>query len=338
MSSKRPVWLIGAGRRAREGMLPVLDAVRDAFELRGILARSSRTLELGGRSREVRALTDLRQEDLEGEPLVCLAVTKDAIPEVLQHLARFDLRAVDLLLDTPVVRFRHFRHARWTDSFRSAWVAEDCATLPWIETVLESGIGEPRELTLDRSAYAYHGVATAKAILGERAVRSARRRRLANGLRERVLDFGSGKLARIVEPRDYSVGSVTIRGTRGTVSDAPDRELRIVPVLEDGLVHAIRIGDVETRLTPEESRLTAGDPEGATIIARQESMKRVGLARLFRAIAAGRGAYPVREGLDDMVVDYHLEKFGRYFANPFTSVRSPLGRVLLGGLSRVTGR
>ena len=49
MSSKRPVWLVGAGRRAREGMLPVLDAVGDRFELRGVLARSSRTLDLGGK-------------------------------------------------------------------------------------------------------------------------------------------------------------------------------------------------------------------------------------------------------------------------------------------------
>ena len=294
-------------------------------------------MDLGGESYDVRALADLQQSDLDGEPLICLAVTKDAIPDVLQHFARFELREVDLMLDTPVVRFRHFRHARWTESFRSAWVAEDCTTLPWIETVMKSGIGPPQELLLDRSAYAYHGVATAKTILGERAVRSARRRGLTDGLRERVLEFGSGKVARIIEPRDYSVGRVTVRGPNGTVSDAANQDpaTRIVPVLEGGLVRAIRIGEVETPLTPDESRLTAGDPEDATIIARQESMKRVGLARLFRSIAAGQGAYSVREGLDDMVVDYHLEKFGRYVANPFTSVRSPLGRALLGGLSRL---
>jgi hypothetical protein len=31
-----------------------------------------------------------------------------------------------------------------------------------------------------------------------------------------------------------------------------------------------------------------------------------------------------------MIIDYHLEKVGRYAANPFTSSRSPMGRLLMG--------
>jgi len=79
-------------------------------------------------------------------------------------------------------------------------------------------------------------------------------------------------------------------------------------------------------------------PAGATVTSCMEAMKRVGFLRLLRALHAGRGAYPVADALDDMVVDYHLEKLGRYAANPFSSARSPLARGLLAAATRAFGR
>jgi hypothetical protein len=72
-----------------------------------------------------------------------------------------------------------------------------------------------------------------------------------------------------------------------------------------------------------------------------QDMKRIGLLRLFRGIHEGRGAYPLLSGLDDMLVDYHLEKVGRYVANPMTSARGaarPLLDAALGLVSRLHGR
>jgi hypothetical protein len=66
-----------------------------------------------------------------------------------------------------------------------------------------------------------------------------------------------------------------------------------------------------------------------------EAMKRVGFLRLLRRLASGKGAYPVEQALEDMVVDYHLERFGRYLATPLTRPDAPLAKLILGLL---TGR
>ena len=58
----------------------------------------------------------------------------------------------------------------------------------------------------------------------------------------------------------------------------------------------------------------------------------------LRSISAGRGGYPVREGLDDMLIDYALLKFGRWISTPLTSVHSAPARALFAGMSRIAGR
>ena len=41
--------------------------------------------------------------------------------------------------------------------------------------------------------------------------------------------------------------------------------------------------------------------------------------------------------MEDMVVDYALERLGRYRATPFTSPRGPIGRMTLSLLTRAGG-
>jgi hypothetical protein len=68
-----------------------------------------------------------------------------------------------------------------------------------------------------------------------------------------------------------------------------------------------------------------------------DGQKRIGFLRLLRAIAAGRGAYPVEAALEDAVVDAYLERLGRYRATALTDPREPVARALLRLLTRVTG-
>jgi hypothetical protein len=65
-----------------------------------------------------------------------------------------------------------------------------------------------------------------------------------------------------------------------------------------------------------------------------DSMKRVGFRRLLESIAAGKGAYPLADGLDDMAVDWFLERFGRWRPTALTDVRSALARRVWGILGR----
>lgn len=334
---KKKVLVCGFGKRVREAALPAIAAC-EGLELAGIVARRAR--QEGGH--EVGALKEL--SSLEGVDVVYLAVGKDATPAVLGRLASLDASKTDLLVETPVVRFKHFCHVRSLAAFRRVSVAEDCAYLPWFDTVRaarEAGLlGEPRDLLLHHSAYAYHGLATAKALLGAARIRGGSRSRAEGGIQERRIRFSGGTSAVVHEPRDYSIGTWTLTGTEGAISDhvgsAPGAH-HLEVLVEGGLVTGFRIGELQTHLTEAEQALTGGSPPDASVTARQEAMKRVGFLRIWDSIAAGEAAYPLADGLDDMVVDYHLEKLGRYVANPFTSPRSPLARALLGSVTRLAG-
>lgn len=324
----RSVVVIGSGKRVRDVALPAFLRLEQRFAVRQVWARSEKRIEASGRGFDVAPFAKLGPEDLRGADLVYLAVAKDAVPSVLRRLSELGVGSTDLLIDTPVVRFKHFRHAARCRAFRSASVAEDCVELPWIPVVL-AAVGPLYRVELDRSAWAYHGVATAKALLAAPAVRRARRRSLGPGAAERVLELRGGGVARIVEPRDYSKGRVVCIGQGGTLSDRPafgEKALALEVELAGGAVRALHAGTTRIALDQDEADLTRGDPESATITARMESMKRVGFLRLLRRLAEGRRGYPVEQALEDTLVDYWLERLGMYVSTPFTSPHAALGR------------
>lgn len=342
--SRKQITVIGSGKRVREAALPALRQLAELYDLRRIFAKRAKEITVEGQTYGVSAFEELTASDLEDSDLLYLAVSKDAVPSVLQKLKSYDLSRIDLLIDTPVVRFKHFRHVEHLEAFRNAWVAEDCVVLPWFDVVratLASGaIGTLSGATFFRSAYAYHGVASAKALLGPTRVMRGRRRRLDGERAERILTLAGGRSVRVIEPRDYSQGYVIVHGSRGAISDGPldvDGTLALETIVSDGSCHGFRVGDTRSELTASEIELMGPTDPGARVTACMEPMKRVGFYRLLHAIHAGTGAYALDEALDDMVVDYHLEKFGLYLANPFTSPRSGLGRFLLRTLTRAGG-
>lgn len=339
--TKRKVLIIGLGKRVREAALPAFHRAAEHFEVVRILARSARKQEVDGVEYAVEPLDELR--DLAGIDLVYLCVSKNAIPSVLAQLGALDARSTDMLIDTPVVRFKHFCHTARLAAFREVWVAEDCATLPWIETTekaIAAGLlGELRSAHFHQSAYAYHGIAMAKTLLGADRIASGRRRPRRGQEGQRHLRLNNGRTATILEPRDYALGHIKLEGTRSFLTDGPGggSENNLSVLLDGGECCGFRVGEIETRLDEAECELAAGEPGPAGITARMDSMKRVGFLRLLRGIAAGRGAYTLAAGIDDMVIDYHLEKFGYYRANPLTSPRSPLARLLLNTVTRLGG-
>jgi hypothetical protein len=341
-NGKRRIAVVGVGKRVREAVLPALCTIEESFEVVGLYARTARTLEAAGREWPVMPLTDLA--NLEGVDLLYLAVGKDAVPSVLQQLLSLGASDTDLLIDTPVVRFRHFRHLASLSGFRRVGVPEDCAFLPWIQPVqacLASGVlGDLDELVLWKSGYAYHGLATAKTILGAKGIRRARRKPVENGLFERSLVLDNGAQATIVEPRDYGTGWVQIIGSKGSLCDQPRETrsaLQLEVAVEGGLCRSLRVGDHVAELDEAEASLTAEDSEDASVIARQEAMKRVGLLRVLRNVRDGGMGYPLEAAVEDTVVDYWLERLGRYRATPLTDPGAPLARGLLSVLSRLGG-
>ena len=344
----RELLVIGIGRRVREATLPALHRLQDRFRVRALAARSAREEVVEGVTYSVQALAELEDSDFKGLDLVYLAVGKDSVPAVLSTLAARASAGTELLIDTPVVRFKHFAATRHFRAFSKVTVAEDCAYLPWIELFRRArrdlGLGERARLEFHRSAYAYHGVASAKAVFEVDSVRRARRRRLSAGLSERTLDLAAGAHARIVEPRDYSAGRVVLVGDHGSVGELAGEgdsdstaHHALEPVLDGDVCRALRAGRLEAPLDTDEADLTRGDPTDAGVTARMEAMKRVGLLRLLRDVADGHGGYPLEQALEDMVVDYWLERLGRYTATTLSSPRSGLARGLYSLLTRPLG-
>jgi hypothetical protein len=328
------VLVVGVGKRVREAVLPVLHRMEGRFVVRRLFSRTRKDIEVEGREYAVAPLAELTRTDLEAADLVYLAVAKDAVPEALSRLVEHDVGRLELLIDTPVVRLKHFHHISKLARFRDAWVPEDCARLPWFDTVQAAlrATGERLEhVVFDRSAYAYHGIASAKALLGAERVLSARRRRAERT--ERELRFAHGMRATIVEPRDYCSGKVELHCGRRVWTDVAD----LRPVLAGARVVGFELAGAHTELDTDESELTHADPpdpEDASVTARMQAMKRVGLLRLLRDVHAGRGAYPVESALEDMVVDYWLERLGRYRSTALTDPRRKPARAVLGCLSR----
>ncbi len=342
--SARRVLVVGSGARVRETALPAFSSMSSGCELADIRARTPKRIECKDACFTVGEFGALREQDLEGIDLVYVAVGKHAVPEVLARLAQLGPQRFDLLLDTPVLQLKHFRHVELLERFRDAWVAEDCTELPWIEPVrvaiAHGELGEVSGARFLRSAYGYHAIAIAKKLFGS-VVTSATRKVKAHATVERELILADGKRVLVVEPRDYANGHLVIQGSLARFSDAPEREsksLPLLPLLEHNECVGFRAGTGTSWLDEDETLLMLGDDPGARVTARMAGMKRVGFLRLLRSISAGRGAYPIREGLDDMLIDYSLGKFGRWIATPLTSVRSAPARALFSSVSRIAGR
>lgn len=340
-------WIvIGSGQRVREAALPVGWSLPNTWELAGVFSRTPKKVgaaDTGSGEKEVvverlEALTAERLADVE---LVYVVVVKGAVPSVLARLAKLPVGHCELLLETPVLLPKHLGHLHLTRAFRRTHVAEDCAYLPClpaIEACFASGAlgGAPRAAVLTHSAYAYHGVALSKALLGGARVLRARKGRLAGGLSWRHFDLDGGRNVHVLDPRDYSSGRIAIAGPKGVLADhdlSAKSHLPLEAITDAGQCIGFRAGDSQERMQPEEVALMGTPRSGHGLTVWMDGMKRVGLRRMLQAIAAGRGGYPLMEAVDDTLVDYHLEKLGWYRANPFTSARGVVTPLALKALS-----
>lgn len=345
MTSKRRILVIGSGKRVREAALPVIARAEEFFELDGILSRTPKFIESEGHDFDVGALSELTAARLSEVDLIYMVVSKPAVPKLLARLNELDVSHLDLLIETPVMLVRHLGHRSKLEAFRNVWVSEDCITLPCFDALracLAAGeIGELRSVTFDRSAYAYHGMAMVKSLLGAKSIRRAKQRKHSAKRRERTIEVDNGLGATIFDPRDYSLGSMHIQGSSGSVSDRQaehPNSLLLSAELEGEACTGIRAGESHRSLTPAERELMGQASQGEGITAWMDGMKRVGFLALLRRIADGQGAYPLGAAIEDSVVDYHLEKFGRYRATPWTRPDAPLTRMAFSLLTRLTDR
>jgi hypothetical protein len=342
----RKVLILGSGQRIVNAALPAFEALPELYSVEGVIARKEKTIATKNGIQKVEPISRLDNERIAAIDLIFICVSKAAVPTVLEHLGKLEVSRTDLLIDTPVLLFKHLSHFKKFEPFRNVWVAEDMSTLPWLDTldlVRESeSLGDPKSLTLYQSAYAYHGLALAKTLLGGAPIKSAKRRHTGGNSSVRKLNLASGKTCLIHDPRDYNSGHFSLHFTDVTICDRPHRDhMHIDGIVEEqngelryvGFQIEGKNGAHETRMEPYESELFGPvEPakRDASVIAHMDAFKRVGFARLLTNIHAGKGAYPLIEAIDDMWIDYVVEKTGRWFSCPMSSARSGLARGWVG--------
>jgi hypothetical protein len=343
--TRKNMLIVGSGSRVHATTLPVLKKLGDLFSIHKICSKDRIAIRFGNREYATEGLERLASDAFAGIDLIYVAVTKGSVPKVLSALVKHPVAEIDLLIETPVLLFKHLCYADLFRHFRNVWVAEDCVALPCFDVVKDllnrAVIGELKRVVFDRSAYKYHGLATMKHLLGCSKVTSAFRKKISAGAICRSLRFANRTNGQVFEPRDYEKGRFILEGNRGSISDYPDdREGNrlLEPILSDGACSGFRIGGDASHLDREERELMGQVAPGTGVTSLMEGMKRVGFFRMMKRIHRGDGGYPLQEALDDMAVDYYLEKIGFYFANPLMSVKSRIGSRLLKTATRLLAR
>lgn len=333
----RRVLVLGAGKRVCTDVLPAFASLPAHWDVAGVVARSARRVTAAGRAHDALALDDLDAARLRDVDCVYVAVSKGAVPAVLARLSACGAEHVELLVDTPVLLFKHLAHVDRLAGFRAVGVAEDCAWLPWLELVRRAGsrLGAVRAAHFDRSAWRYHALATCKQLFDCRELTRARRR---PGRFELI--FANGAEATVTEPRDYGAGTFRLTCERGVIVDgvADAAAERLGVQVSERRVRALTLGDDVLALAAHEQELAGDVLPGSSVTALTEVLKRVGLARLLLDVHAGRGAWPLEQGLDDMAVDHLLEKLKRWRSPPLPDVKTARGRAVWRALLRPFAR
>lgn len=277
--TKQEIIVIGSGRRIQRDVLPCLRA-SERFHLAGIYARKEKIVD----QFPVKPLRELSGEILKKTQWIFLSVTSEAVPGVLKYLSSFSVGHIHLLLDTPVLPSEQENAEHYLTPYLKSTAAEDIIELPWIQPVKDLLGGEIRELVFNFSAYKYHGIALIKRLTDSLNFKDYRIK--SQGGHE-VLELNSenGAHSIVVEPRDYSKGSMTFSGPKGSITDGSEvTEFLMKPIISNHRCLGLEIGDREIKFSEAESVMIATVAEGATITSLTLELKRVALLRLMHQL------------------------------------------------------
>lgn len=288
------VLVVGAGRRVSEDVIPAIEALGPMAYVAGIFATTRKGVFGSKYVYDSEPLETVTEEKLAQARLVYVAVPPKQLSVVLTRLVRHDCNHLTLVIDTPAVAPQDVSGAY--SHFHDVIVAEDAAFLPWIDLVKERG--PVADLTVDRSGYRYHAVAMARALAGNPRPHTHTLRGKRDDVR---LSFATGVHARILGPRNYESGTLSVTMTDGKVisSHSQPDTLKIEPIIEGHFCTSFRLGDATTNLSREESRLLGRFLPSDTIVSRMLDLKRIGLYRMLKLAIEGKPSYTLEEALDD---------------------------------------
>ncbi len=310
------VVLVGAGRRARDTILPAIHACAPHVEVTAVCARSVREIELlGGRVRTTTSL--LPETDVSNTDAVVVSVGAESVEAVLGELAaREEAGTLTLMLDTPVLEPAHLRAAATFPRFRAVLASEDTYCLPLyvlVRRLVDEGrIGRLRRVYLFHSGYRHHALAGLKRLTGVRPRRVSVDR--ANRWCADVhVTFPGGVRAQIVEPRRYEIGRAMIVGETGFVADYPVEHPRAVRVgyrTVKGRFRGLTVDDEPVPSPLDEAYSSALDGVPLEDDSLMNQMKIRGAMDLLRGLGdpGSPDRYPAVEAIEDNLAMHFAER------------------------------
>ncbi len=262
------VVLIGSGNRAQSVIIPALWSVRDEFQILGVISRTEKELNLFDGAFRMKTQTSYDSIDWSKIDIVIVAVTLDAVPDVVKKLIQATsypprveerqrveagkLQATSLLIDTPVLPLQKLRTLKSLKRFKHVQVSEDTMGLPPFvaaRKIIDQGlIGKVKRIWMFHSGYRYHALASLKWITRSSYIRFARMRKWNRNVGVKEVQLSSGASATIVEPRDYSIGRFLIVGEKGSIGDYPIEKSENHYVVERGDMTKMKIHGFVTLL------------------------------------------------------------------------------------------
>lgn len=335
-AARLKVLVIGAGRRVQGNFLPVLQALRDDFDVMGIHSRTYSRLKPVADAWNVPAVASLADIDLSAVDVVALSVPTGQNAAVLRTLAPHAAH-LKLVIDTPIAWNRQELKATapLLDRFSQVVVTEDYMNFPTFEllrsAVQQGWVGRPQALVLNNTGYLYHGLALIRSFVGFEPVVRTWRRNVGAMTHLVGYRFRNGFEAAVIGPyRGHSTGGLSLEGSAGVITEfesdfrfaQPGQRpfYRLSLEREDGRLTGCRIEGNGRLMRLEPAELKAMQAMPFEDKSDLNLLRGCGLANVFRSLREPdnlNASYGVRNAFYDGFVS-RLADRGRFPFDPFT--------------------
>ncbi len=309
---KKNIIIVGIGKRTRDDMLPAILA-SGLFNIVGIYARSSRKIDFNGVEYQVNKLEDLDNQTLKKSDWLYLSVPISSSGSVLKQLNTMSISQINLLIDTPVFPIKYFGLNKYLNKFKKVCVSEDIIYLPWIKPLNNKIGGKFTKIVFDQSVYAYHGIALVKALINEDTFKSVGMKSDGDKI---IIEIESknGVLVTIVDPRDYSRGSMTFYGPGGEISDGRfSKGMTMKPIIENNLCTGLDISGEVVSFSHAESEVVGNVPTDSTLTSMTLKLKRIGMIKMLNEIVVdGNEGWTAKKAISDIRLYELVTHFGKY--------------------------
>lgn len=302
-------------------VLPALYCLPQEYAIVGIWSKTKKRIRLPDGT-HIMTMTGIDTIALHDIDVIVLAATISSVPAILKTLLTHDVGHIDMFLDTPILKMKDVRMARYFSRFKHVYITEDYISMIQTEIIknyIARGIvGRIKHIYLFHYGYKYHAVSFLKRITGDTYISFMHRKRTSDTISEVHITLSEGCRATIIEPRNYAIGTFLIVGATGTIANYQfaDNTIVLTDMMNNNNIYIGTTAHTDTSnryLVKNAHYLTiAGSVQDHTIM---NGKKIASLITMFQTFAHGSEefVYPDKDGLYDAIASAMLDRYQYFF-------------------------